>query len=238
MNVRVRYYALFRELTKCSQEVLFLQEGCTLKDLLTNLSEKYPRLRSFIESGASIILRNHQPVSDSELKTTLNDNDIIDIMPPPSGGSVEVRLLGKDDRVSLDDVVKGIKDVEGIESCGAIAIYIGFVKGIVDGVKVHELTYEVNEEFTLRALNKILNDVIEKNNRILAAKVFHRVGSFKQGDEVLWVAVAGVSRRDVIPALTEIIERVKHETGIWKLEKRDDGSYWVLGDGVRFKSEG
>ncbi len=238
MNVKVRYYALFRELAKRSDEIISLNVNGSLNDVLTEISRKYPKLGSYIDSGAYIVLRNSQPVSDSDLKVILNDGDIIDIMPPPSGGSIEVRLLHENDRVSLDDIVKDVKKLSGSEECGAIAIYVGFVKGVVEGVKVHELTYEVNEEFTLRTLNKILQEVIARNNRIIAAKIFHKVGSYKQGDDVLYVVVTGIGRRDVIPALSEIIERVKHETGIWKLEKRYDGYYWVLGDGIRVRSEG
>lgn len=237
MNIKVRYYALFRELARRPEEVLSLRDEALLKELLTELARKYPRLGSFIDSGAYIILRNSHPVSDADLKTVLKDGDIIDLMPPPSGGSIEVRLLRKDDSISLDELMREVKTVSGIEASGAIAIYIGFVKGVVNGVKVRELVYESNEEFTLRALSRILQEVVAKNGRIKAVKVFHRVGSYKQGDDVFYVIVAGVSRRDVIPALTEIVERVKHETGIWKLERRDDGSYWVLGDGVRVRSE-
>ncbi|MEM0453667.1 MAG: MoaD family protein [Sulfolobales archaeon] len=238
MDIKVRYYALFRELARRSEEVLPIQEGASLKVLLNEISKKYPRLGSFIGSGAYIILLNSQPISDNDLERVLSNNDVVDIMPPPSGGTIGVRLLRKGDEVSLDNLVKEIKELNGIEECGALAIYVGFVKGVVDGVKVHELIYEVNEEYTLRSLNNILHEVVSKNEGVMAANVFHRIGSYKQGDDVLYVVVVGKGRRDVIPALAEIIERVKHETGIWKLEKRDDGSYWVLGDGVRVKSEG
>lgn len=237
MNVKVRYYALFRELARRPEEVLSLRDGTSLKELLAELVRKYPKLGSFIDSGAYIILRNSHPISDADLKTVLEDGDVVDLMPPPSGGSIEVRLLRKDDSVSLDELIREVKMVSGVEASGAIAIYVGFVKGVVNGVKVHELVYESNEEFTLRALSKILQELVAKNDRIKAVKVFHRVGSYRQGDEVFYVIVAGVSRRDVIPALAEIVERVKHETGIWKLERRDDGSYWVLGDGVRVRSD-
>ncbi|MEM2206275.1 MAG: MoaD family protein [Sulfolobales archaeon] len=238
MNIKVRYYALFRELVRRSEEILSLRDDTSLKELLNELARKYPKLGSFIDSGAYIVLRNSHPISDADLKTALKEGDVVDLMPPSSGGSIEVRLLRKDDNVSLDELIREVKTVNGIETSGAIAIYVGFVKGVVNGVKVRELVYESNEEFTLRALNRILQEVVAKNDRIKAVKVLHRVGSYRQGDEVFYVIVAGVSRRDVIPALTEIVERVKHETGIWKLEIRDDGSYWVLGDGVRVRSEG
>ncbi|MCS7108786.1 MAG: MoaD family protein [Sulfolobales archaeon] len=237
MKVRVRYYALFRELARRSEEVILTNVGASLKDVLSEISMKYPKLGNFISSGAYIILWNSRPVSDKELNLVLDEDDVIDIMPPPSGGSIEVRLLRKEDSVSIDELIKEIKELNGVESCGALAIYIGFVKGVVDGVKVNELTYEVNEEYTLKSLNNILDEVLAKHRGVIAVKVFHRVGSYRQGDEVLYVVVVGRGRRDVMPALTEIVERIKHETAIWKLERRDDGNYWVLGDGLRVKSE-
>jgi len=47
------------------------------------------------------------------------------------------------------------------------------------------------------------------------------------------VSIQGVSRKEVLEAMKEAIELVKHTTGIWKLERREDGEYWVLGDGER-----
>jgi molybdopterin synthase catalytic subunit len=237
MYVKVRYYALFREITKCFEEDLLLDNSSSLNDLLNKISLKYPKLGKYLESGMFIVLHNQQAVSDKDLKTILRDGDVVDLMPPPSGGSIEVRLLKDEDKVVLDDVMNELKGVDGIEEAGAVVIYVGFVKGVVSGVKVYELKYEVNEDYTLKAMNKILSDVVAKNKNIKAVKVFHRVGTYRPGDDVLYVFVVGVSRHDVIPALTEIIERIKHETGIWKLERRGDGYFWVLGDGVRIKSE-
>jgi len=238
MYVKIRYYALFREITRCFEEDLLLNDNSSLNDLLSKISVKYPKLSKYLESGMFIVLRNQQAVPDKDLKTTLRDGDVIDLMPPPSGGSIEVKLLKDEDKVVLDDVVGELKSVKGVEEAGAVAIYVGFVKGFVNGVRVYELKYEVNEDYTLKVMNKILSEVVARNKNIKAIKVFHRVGTYRPGDDVLYIFVVGVSRHDVIPTLTEIVERVKHETGIWKLEKRDDGCFWVLGDGVRVKSEG
>ncbi len=239
MNVRVRYYALFRELTGTHEEILNIEPSMTLSRLLGFIAELHPALSKYINSGIYIVLLNLRSIPDSDLNNTrLNDGDIVDVMPPPSGGfHYEVRLLKDYEKVILDDVIMELKKVKEAVKAGAIGIYVGFVKGDVNGVNVHELTYEVNEEHAYRAMENILKDVMNRNRGLIAVKLYHRIGSYKPGDDVFYVFVLGVSRYDVIPALAEIIERVKHEAGIWKLEKRDDGAFWVIGDGMRIESK-
>ena len=42
------------------------------------------------------------------------------------------------------------------------------------------------------------------------------------------VAVSGKSRKNVFPALEDIVEKVKKEALIWKKETLEDGkSYWI-----------
>jgi len=233
LRVRVRYYALFRDVVGRSEELLEIDEEASLATLLNELVKKYPKLSDFLGSGRFIVLRNSQPVSDRDLNTSLTSNDVIDLMPPPSGGSFEVKLLRGDEPLVITDVIRELKGVEGIERAGALAIYVGFVKGLVNNTKVRELTYEVHEEYTINSIKRMVNDILMRNPNIVAIKVYHRVGSYRPGDDVFYVFVAGVSRHDVIPALMEVVERVKHETGIWKLERREDGTFWVLGDGER-----
>ncbi|MEM4033312.1 MAG: MoaD/ThiS family protein, partial [Sulfolobales archaeon] len=90
MYVKVRYYALFREITKCFEEDLLLDNSSSLNDLLNKISLKYPKLGKYLESGMFVVLHNQQAVSDKDLKTILRDGDVVDLMPPPSGGSIEV----------------------------------------------------------------------------------------------------------------------------------------------------
>ncbi|MCQ4344527.1 MAG: MoaD family protein, partial [Sulfolobales archaeon] len=44
-------------------------------------------------------------------------------------------------------------------------------------------------------------------------------------------------RKDGIEAVKEAVELVKHTSGIWKLEVRDDGEYWVVAGDTRVKRE-
>ena len=50
-----------------------------------------------------------------------------------------------------------------------------------------------------------------------------------------YVFVAANNRVRAFEVLREVVERVKHEVPIFKLEIRSDGEFWVLGDGKRVK---
>jgi molybdopterin synthase catalytic subunit len=49
--------------------------------------------------------------------------------------------------------------------------------------------------------------------------------------------VSAVNREVAFRVAREALERVKHEVPIFKLERRDDGDYWVVGDGRRIPKE-
>jgi molybdopterin synthase catalytic subunit len=45
----------------------------------------------------------------------------------------------------------------------------------------------------------------------------------------------GRGRKDSIKAVEEAVELVKNTTGIWKLEIRDDGEFWVVAGNTRVR---
>jgi len=44
-------------------------------------------------------------------------------------------------------------------------------------------------------------------------------------------------RREALETLSRVLERVKAEPPIFKLEKRDDGEYYIIGESRRVKKE-
>jgi molybdopterin synthase catalytic subunit len=124
----------------------------------------------------------------------------------------------------------------GGRGVGAIAIFIGVVKDVVEGHRVHELSYEAYEEYALKVLDRIASEELEKSG-VEAVEIMHRLGSAKQGEKTLYIAVAARGRKEALEALSRILERVKAEPPIFKLEKRDDGEYYVIGEGRRVKRE-
>jgi len=118
------------------------------------------------------------------------------------------------------------------EDVGAVAVFVGRVKGIVEGKSVDALEYEVLEPHATLALQKICEEEVGKHN-LAGVRVYHKRGVAKVGEPVLFIAAASERRREALEALREILERVKHEAFVWKLERREDGEYWVLGDSKR-----
>ena len=57
------------------------------------------------------------------------------------------------------------------------------------------------------------------------------IGDFKVGEDLVYVIVAGKSRKDAFPVLREAVERYKHEAPIFKRELLKKGKpYWVSED--------
>jgi len=106
----------------------------------------------------------------------------------------------------------------------------------VDNHVVNKLVYEVHEEYTLRRFNEIINYAKEKYG-VRCIKILHIKGETRPGDIAVLIIVQSIGRKESFDAAKEIIDLVKHSTGIWKLEFRDDGVYWILGDNERIRRD-
>ncbi len=140
------------------------------------------------------------------------------------------------DRVDLGKIYKEIMDSTTKYGGGAIVSFIGYVKGVVEGKRVYELEYTVYEPYTTKKLEEIAREEYEKYN-LLAVRIYHRVGRLKPGEPTIYIVVAGRGRDEAFKAAREILERVKKEPPIFKLEKREDGEYWIIGDHKRVKRQ-
>jgi len=84
--VIVRLYLHFREVV--GKDELRIGGNPTPMDVLAVLSNKFPGFARYIERGDFIVLLNGVPVPDKDLRRiTLNDNDVLEILPIVSGGS-------------------------------------------------------------------------------------------------------------------------------------------------------
>jgi len=129
----------------------------------------------------------------------------------------------------VEDIAKSAE--EGI---GAIALFIGVVKGVVDGDKVFSLLYEEYEPYATRKLESIASDLSSRKG-VRDVLIYHWTGERKVGEITVVIAVSAIGRKEAIETLAEAIERVKKEVPIFKLEKRESGDYWIIGDGTRVK---
>jgi molybdopterin synthase catalytic subunit len=135
-------------------------------------------------------------------------------------------------KFSLSDMMKNVKSKTDFQKAGAIALFIGLVRGqSLKGDKVQKLELEAYEEKANEILASICND-LKKKQGIVDVQICHLLGEFSVGEELVYVLVAGDHRKNVFPVLEEAVERYKKEAPIFKKEyiadeKNKTSAYWV-----------
>lgn len=139
-----------------------------------------------------------------------------------------------DKSLSLDELVSRVTKETSRKGGGALVLFIGYVKGRVEGSEVRELDYEAYEPYASEKLREIARKY-EQREGVLDVEIYHRTGDLKPGEITLYVIVAAKSRYQAFETAREALEEVKHNVPIFKLEKRNNGEYWVIGNGKRVK---
>ncbi|MEM4513905.1 MAG: molybdenum cofactor biosynthesis protein MoaE [Ignisphaera sp.] len=226
MKVKVKLFSLYRDAVGVPELDLVVEKGSSIKYIIEKLVEDYPNLKSVFREINPLVLMNGEVVEED---TAIYRDAEIALAPPASGGtSIRVSLFSDD--ISIDRLVEEMVS----DKVGAIAVFIGVVKGDVDNHKVYELVYEVYEPYVTKVLERIAEEELTKYG-LHAVQIHHRAGVARRGQKTVVIAVSASSRREAFEALHEILERVKFKAPIYKLERRDDGEYWVIGDGKRIR---
>jgi len=133
---------------------------------------------------------------------------------------------------NLLDLISNAKKNNKFNEAGAIAVFIGVVRGeTIDGKKVVNLKMEAYEEKANEVLTAISKELSEKPG-IVDVQVHHLLGEFNVGEEVVYVSVAGSHREAVFSVLREAVERYKNEAPVFKKVRVADAEgaeseYWV-----------
>lgn len=133
---------------------------------------------------------------------------------------------------SLRDLLKSVKDRPDFYRAGALATFIGVVRGETpSGEAVQKLMLEAYEEKANEVLGRICKELKEKEG-VIDVQIHHLVGEFDVGEDLVYVVVAGAHRQNVFPVLEEAVERYKKEATIFKKEYTTDKtgvvkSYWI-----------
>jgi molybdopterin synthase catalytic subunit len=133
---------------------------------------------------------------------------------------------------SLPDMINTVKSKKEFRKAGAIALFIGVVRGeTLNGEKVQKLMLEAYEEKAEETLTSICDD-LRKKRGIVDVQIHHLLGEFSAGEDLVYVLVVGDHRKSVFPVLEEAVERYKREAPIFKKEyivgeKGKTGAYWI-----------
>ncbi|MCW4015188.1 MAG: molybdenum cofactor biosynthesis protein MoaE [Candidatus Bathyarchaeota archaeon] len=140
--------------------------------------------------------------------------------------------IHKKGEFTLSDLITLIKSRPDFHRAGAIATFVGVVRGTtLDGENVEGLELEAYEEQANNVLGEICED-LKTREGVVDVQIHHFVGKFKVGEDLVYVVVTGGHRQNVFGVLQEAVERYKSEAPVYKKEHTitETGakeSYWV-----------
>ena len=130
--------------------------------------------------------------------------------------------------LDVQAVVRRAEEEAGTGRHGAVAVFIGNVRGENLGRRVVELHYEAYVPLALATFGTIAAEVGEAWPGVRIA-IRHRVGRIAVGDASIVIAAASPHRAEAFQACRYVIERVKQIAPMWKPEIFDGGEAWIEG---------
>ncbi len=140
------------------------------------------------------------------------------------------RLAIVHEPLSLDALAADVERLarKSAEGCGAVATFLGVVRGTHKGRPVQYLEYEAYEPLAMKAFARIATEIEEQWPGAVLG-LWHRVGRLSIGEASVVIAVATAHRAEAFQACRYAIERVKQIAPVWKHEFFEDGDAWVEG---------
>ena len=109
---------------------------------------------------------------------------------------------------------------------GAVASFVGCVRGHTTADAVSALTLEDYPGMTERAIEAMIVEA-EGRFEVQGALVIHRVGRLVPGERIVLVATMSPHRRDAFQACEFLMDYLKTQAPFWKKETTAQGERWV-----------
>jgi len=114
----------------------------------------------------------------------------------------------------------------GDAGVGAVATFVGTVRDRNDGSAVSGMELEHYPGMTERAIEAMIDEARRRFD-IRAARVVHRVGPLRPGDQIVLVAVTSAHRGQAFQACEFLMDYLKTQAPFWKKEATPEGARWV-----------
>jgi MoaE-MoaD fusion protein len=196
MLVSVRLFAGLRERAGAPRVDVELPDGATVADLLAAL-ELAPR------SCVAAINREY-----ADAGSRIAPGDEVALVPPVSGGAGVVRSVRvTGEPLDVAALAAAVRDPRA----GAVVLFEGVTR------EVAELDYEAYVEMAEEKLVAIAAEEAERHG-LCAVAVEHRTGTVPRGEPSVIVAASAPHRGEAFAGARALIDRVKAEAPIWKVE--------------------
>jgi molybdopterin synthase catalytic subunit len=130
------------------------------------------------------------------------------------------------DVLAAEALSAAVADAAGAH--GAVASFLGLVRGSNQGRAVRFLEYEAYDALAVRALERIRDEAREAWPSVTLG-VHHRTGRLALGEASVVIVAASAHRGDAFAACRYAIERIKQIVPIWKHEHFEGGDVWLEG---------
>ena len=213
MRVSVRLFAGLRERAGAERVEVELPDGARVADLLAAMGETPV---GALEPGQCVVALNREY---ARADAPVGAHDEVALIPPVSGGAGPVRRVRVTaDALELAALSAAVRDPRA----GAVVCFEGVTR------EVPGLEYEAYVEMAQERLRAIAAEEAERHG-LCAVAVEHRTGSVALGEPSVIVAASAPHRAEAFAGARAVIDRVKAEAPIWKLEVDEAGARRVEG---------
>jgi len=214
VRISVRLFAGLRERAGADRVEVELPEGASVADLLaamgtTPVGELAPR--------SCIVALNREYAGEDAV---VGEDDEVALVPPVSGGDAgPVRLVEVVDApLDLAAVSVAVRDPRA----GAVVTFEGVTR------EVAALDYEAYAEMAAEKLRAIGEEEAARHG-LCAVALIHRCGRVPLSEPSVIVAASAPHRGEAFAGARALIDRVKAEAPIWKVELTAEGARRVEG---------
>jgi molybdopterin converting factor subunit 1 len=213
VRVSVRLFAGLRERAGTDRLEVELPEGARVADVLaamagTPVGELRPR------ECVVAVNREYAP-ADAPVQT----GDEVALVPPVSGGAGPVRHVRvTGEPLDVAALAAAVRDPRA----GGVVIFEGVTR------EVPELDYEAYTEMATSKLEAIAAEEAQRHG-LCAVAIEHRTGTVARSEPSVIVAASAPHRGEAFAGARALIDRVKAEAPIWKVEVSDAGRRRVEG---------
>jgi MoaE-MoaD fusion protein len=233
-HVRVRLFAVQRELAGRRHVDLELPDGASIETAWTALVAEHPALAS--GRTAVRFARNGVYADPGE---ALADGDELACIPPVSGGAGQVIIELRSEPFGLE-ILAELGERLATDDDGAICGFVGRTRATAGtpapgqeaeaarhaGRSVEALDYEAHETMAEQTLRSIADEV-RARFAVERIAIVHRLGIVPLGEVSVAVVAASAHRDAAFEAARYAIDELKARAPIWKAERFADGHVWI-----------
>ncbi|MGZ8607734.1 MAG: molybdenum cofactor biosynthesis protein [Actinomycetota bacterium] len=238
IRVRVRLFAIQRELAGAREVPVELDAGATVESAWQALVERYPVLAPGRPSVR--FARNGEYVDASE---PLADGDELACIPPVSGGAsadTTRRIIELRAEPLARTILADLADRLATPADGAIVGFIGRTRETPGtpapgqegeaarhaGRDVESLDYEAHESMALAVIGQVADEIVARFG-VTRLAIVHRTGEVPLGEASIAIVACAPHRDAAFDAARYGIDETKARAPIWKAERFADGHVWI-----------